>query len=1043
MSEMMEKSAAKTPQDQAPSMYWRTLSEWTQDDEFWKAADTEFESSPLRGSAEEGWARREFLKLMGASIAMASTACVRRPVEKIVPYNRQPEEVTFAVANHYSSAWFDGSEAVGLLVKTREGRPVKVEGHPQNPFTQGGMSARGQAHILNLYDPERLQGPKRNLQNKERTNRDTVNVTWEDADKAIVTQLQKGGVAVLTGAISSPTTRELVQDFCQGFKARHVEWELLNQDDVREGQRASYGEALVPQMRFDLAKTIVSVDADFLGTWIAPTAQTRGFSQGRRKMDAGMNRLIVFESAYSLTGANADLRVRIKPSQQVDVLMGLAHEIVVKKGQSKFAGNAMVKSALAGFADAAKRLGVTDEQWSFVANSLWEQRGQSLVVAGGPAAQTEWYLQTQIACNFLNSLLENEGKTVGRGGPGGLRASSASLLELVESMEKGQVKTLICHGINPVYILGSAIAFEEKLKKVEMVVSTADRLDESSVFAHYVLPDNHSMETWGDVEFADGVYGIQQPTIRPLYDTRSFQLSLMTWAYEAKVGSEKIRKFETFFDYLQNSWKEKYYPKFGAGLSFEEFWDQVLDNGSVGKAQSPGARSFRLESLSGVKASDAGKTGLELVLFAQIGQGDGRLANVSWLNELPDPITKLVWDNTLLLSFKLAEDLGLKMGDLVQVTTDAGQSLNVPVLTQPGLHDEVAALALGFGRTRVGKVGNGVGVNASKLLKVSSKTKALVFSGHKIEIKKLGKNIPLAITGGHHTMSGRKEGERKIVVEATLEEYLKDKSANNHNHKIFSLWSGHQFNGNKWAMAVDLNSCTGCSACVVACQSENNISVVGKEYVLQGREMHWLRVDRYFVGDPSNAETVFQPVMCQHCDNAPCETVCPVLATVHSSEGLNDMIYNRCVGTRYCANNCPYKVRRFNWFNFTKNIEKPLHLALNPEVTVRPRGVMEKCTFCVHRIHSAKNKARQEQRSIQDGEVKTACQQSCPTDAIVFGDVNDPNSQVSKMFKEDPRGYALLEEFNAAPSVRYFTKIRNNGQAHRKPQKDQHKGGHA
>jgi len=1019
--------------------YWQSLEQWGNDPEFQKMVETEFRSSPLReeelkaGDQDGGWARREFLKLMGASLAMASTACVRRPIQKIVPYNKAQEEVTFGTPNYYTSVYFDGQEGFGLLVKTREGRPIKVEGNPSHPFNQAGLSARAQAHLLSLYDPDRLQGPKKNIPNKDRTNFDSVATTWEDADAEVVKQLSKGGVAILTGQTASPATRALMNEFASAFKAKITTWEPLSNEDVRAGQKLSYGDDIVPFYRFDKAEVIVSVDADFLGTWIAPTTFTRQFASGR-KAGQGMNKLVAFDSQFSLTGANADVRVRIKPSQQIDVVMGLAHEIIVKKGRSQYAGNASVKAALVPFADVASKLALEKDLFSKVAEDLWANKGKSLIVAGGLTAQTAQAAQLQVAVNFLNSVLENDGQTVDAGvGFKYMKGSTESFMSLIEDMNKGQVKTLLLHKVNPGYSFAGT-AFREALKKVEMVIYTGDRVDETGSMANFVLPDNHSMEGWSDAELVDGVLSIQQPTIRPLNNTRSFQLSMMTWMKSAKQAGKRVSSAETFYDYLHAFWKEEVYPKYGKGMGFDSFWDQALQTGFVGTdrhSKAGSRRSFRAETLSKVKPVSG--TAFELVLYPTVAIGDGTLANISWLQELPDPVTKICWDNFASVSIATAEKLKLKEGTLLKVKV-GGQELTLPVHIQPGLHDEVVAVAVGYGRTKAGKIANNVGQNAFQFAQFSKS--GAIYSGQSVSIEKTSGKYELACVAGNNSMEGR-----KIVVEATLAEYLKDPAANNHNHHVFSLWSGHQYNGQKWAMSIDLNSCTGCSACMVACQSENNISIVGKKYVLQGREMHWMRIDRYYVGDPKNPDTVFQPVMCQQCDNAPCETVCPVLATVHSSEGLNDMAYNRCVGTRYCANNCPYKVRRFNWFNFVKNVEKPLHLAYNPDVLVRPRGVMEKCSFCVHRIKAVRAQQKVDQKDYKDGDIKTACEQSCPTNAITFGDMNDKNSRVSKQFAEK-RSYALLEEFNAAPAVRYMTKIKNNYQETR-GSNSHNKGGHA
>ncbi len=1008
----------KSPAKIRDTRYWQSLEEWSKNPEFQKLAEQEFQSSPLKESDDgDGVARRDFLKLMGASLALATASCVRRPVQKIVPYSKQPEEVTLGVPNYYTSSWFDGSEGFGLIVKTREGRPIKVEGNPAHPSNQGGLNARAQGHILNLYDPDRLQKPMKLLQNKQRTNFDAVAVKWDDADKEIAAQLAKGDVVFLSGHVASPTFSQLLQDFSQAFKARHVVWEPLGHEDVRAGQRASYGDDVVPRYRFDHSKMTVSIDADFLGTWIAPTAFARDFSK-TRKPGADMSRLVVFESHFSLTGANADTRVRIKPSQQIWVAMGLLHELVVKKGLTRYSGDEKVKSILGAFANAAQNLGIEPALLTEMAQDLWAARGQSLVVAGGLAAQTQSAVALQVAVNLLNSALENDGKTVDAAGAAGFyKSSSSQMSELIKDMSAKKVKTLIIHRSNPVYALPATSGFKEALKNVGMVIYTGDRQDETGRFADYILPDNHSMEAWGDGEFVKGVYSIQQPTIRPLFDTRSVQFNMMNWAFTAKVGPERMTKPESYYEYLRNYWKEQVFPKSGKGKDFEEFWFECLQTGvcSTRAESSASARSFKTEAVSLIKAP-AAASGYELVLYPSVQIGDGSLSNVSWLQELPEPVTKITWGNYLSVSIATAEKEGLKQGSNVDVTV-GDQKLNVPVHIQPGLHDEVLTLAVGYGRTAVGGVGNHVGVNAFTLATLQNE--GLVFSGQKAGLTKTGGMTPLAQTQTHHSMEGR-----QIVAETTLASYLKNNGAGIHRHKIWTIFPGHRYDGHKWGMTVDLNSCTGCSACMVACHSENNIPVVGKKYVIQNREMHWIRLDRYYIGDPANPETVFQPMMCQHCDNAPCESVCPVLATTHSDEGLNDMVYNRCVGTRYCSNNCPYKVRRFNWFSYTHDTPKPLHMAFNPEVTVRSRGVMEKCTFCVQRIKDRKQVAKLEKRGLKDGDVKTACEQSCPTQALTFGDMNDPTSRVSQLYKQE-RAYAVLEEFNAQPSIRYLTKIRN------------------
>lgn len=1017
--------------------YWRSLEQWSNDPEFIRLSQTEFMSSPLKeGDKEEGWARRDFLKLMGSSIALASAGCVRRPVEKIVPYVKQPEEVTLGVANRYSSVFVDGTEALGIVVATREGRPVKVEGNPRHPINAHGLSGRGHAHILSLYDPERFKGPKRNLQNKERTNRDTVATTWEDADKAVVEQLKKGGVAILSSSLAGPSTKKVFGEFASAFGAEHYVWDSVGLEATREGQKASYGDDVVPNYRLDRAQLIISIDTDFLGTWLMPTAFSKQFADGRRNPKT-MNQLVTFESNYSLTGANSDIRVPIRPSQQVDVVLGLAHDLIVKRGKSKYAGDGAVTGLLKNYAGMHAKLGMTEARWNIIIDSLAKNTGEAVVLAGGLATQTARQKELQVAVNLLNSALDADGAIVDHSAPVMTGEGSAQqLVRLVEAMEKGSVKTLIIQGANPVYGSWIGDRFKAAAKSCGMIISFADRNDETARLADYVLPDHHSMEGWGDVEFVKGVVSIQQPTIRPLYDTRSAQLSLMTWAVAAGKGGAGL-KAASFYEYVRANWGSDIAKRAG-GKSLDAAWDEALENGAVSgfdSAKKAGGRAFKTDTLKTITGPKTVE-GKELVLYASVALNDGTLSNVAWLQEMPDPITKIVWDNYASISFGTAEKEKIREGDMLEVKVGE-VTLKLPAHIQPGLHDDVVAIAIGYGRTAAGKVGNNIGVNAYPLMQYQSA--GLVAAGLPVTFKKLGYVYELANVQGHHVMEGR-----QLVVEATQKEFNKKADANIHRHHAFSMWPGHQYNGHKWAMAIDLNLCNGCSSCMIACQSENNVPVVGKRYVLQGREMHWLRIDRYFVGEPANAETVFQPLPCQQCENAPCETVCPVIATAHSDEGLNDMVYNRCVGTRYCANNCPYKVRRFNWFNYAKETEKPLNLAYNPDVTVRTRGVMEKCTFCVHRIKAGKAKARIEKRELKDGDVKVACQDSCASGAIIFGDMNDAESKIAKLWKSEPRQYTLLEEFNAAPRVRYMSKIRNNGEETRFPgTSDPHKGGHA
>lgn len=1010
--------------DQSNNKYWMSLEQWRQDPEFLAMAEKEFLSSPLQSEeGKGGTARRDFLKLMGASLALTSFGCVRRPVQKIIPYAKKPPEIMHGLPNYYASSYVDGMESIGILVTTRDGRPLKLEGNPDHPANKGGMSARAHADILRLYDPDRYTGPKRNLQNKNRTNREIINAKWEDLDKAVVEQLKKGQVALLTYNHASPSTQMLMEEFVGAFGGKIYQYDDVNYTSLTEAQKVSYGAAAIPRYHLDRAKVIVAINNDFLGSWVSPITFNRQFSEGRKKAKEGMSKLVVFESLMSMTGTNADKRFRIRPSQSLDVVMALLNELVVVRKVSRYASDDGVVRALSGFSKNKEDLGVNVAE---VAEELWKNRGQSLVLAGGLSADGDSAVALQVATNFLNAVLENDGKTIESGKP---VVRGGSMADLITAMNKKEIKTLIVYGSNPVYSLPPGAKFRDALANVELLITTSDRNDETSRLADYVAADHHPLENWGDMQSLDGVLSVQQPTIQPLHNTRAFQDSMLAWLKGANKGSAKVKSSEAWYDYMRSNWPTYAAGRMG-GKSFDDFWTDLLQVGVLqGAPTSGGGRSLASGTLANIKPSSR-RTGFELALYQKVGIGDGRLANVPWLQELPDPVTKVTWDNYACLSPKDAAQLKVKQGQYVALSV-GDKKIELPVLIQPGQSDGVVGVAIGYGREGGGKVVDGIGANAW-LLAQWNEGRA-VTAGIETTVQVLPKRTELAITQGHNVMEGR-----QIVVEETLADYTKNPGGNIHRHQLSTMWSEHKYNGNKWGMTIDLNTCTGCGSCVIACQSENNIPTVGRRYVIEGREMQWLRIDRYYVGGPEDPDVVHQPLPCMHCDNAPCETVCPVIATSHSDEGTNDMTYNRCVGTRYCANNCPYKVRRFNWFSYT-DIQAPRNLALNPEVTVRHRGVMEKCTFCIHRIRSVKTQAKIHDRKLKDGDIKTACQQSCPTQAIVFGDLNDPNSRISAEFNQ-PQSYALLAELNTRPAVHYQVKVRNTDHLKEAPK---HAAGHS
>jgi molybdopterin-containing oxidoreductase family iron-sulfur binding subunit len=990
----------------------------------------------MDNSPEGGFARRDFLTVMGASMAMATFACARRPVHKIIPYVVQPEELTPGVPLFYASTSKDCPCGCGVLVKTREGRPIKLEGNPDHPLNGGALCAQAQASVLSLYDPGRLASPVARGRGGAGSGRKEV--SWSEADGAIQARLRSaasggGKVRVLSQVVTSSATDRLIREFTGAFSAgAHIQYNPLAHEELAEGQRECYGAALYPTYHFDRAELVVSVGADFLGTWLSPVEHAADFARSR-KLDSSkaaqskMSKLVCYESSLSLTGSNADERYPIRPGDELDVVMAILHELVIKQGRSSY-GEGQLKDVLGSYDIGTLGTAgvVSPAQIKGLAKELWENRGKSIVVAGGLRTTTANAMQLQVAVNLLNTILENDGATIdGAVQTAPARSRFGEVSKLVADMKAGNVEVLVLYRSNPVYHLPKVMEFEEALKKVPFVIAISDREDETALLADYVLPDHHFLENWGDANPRKGLYSLQQPTIAPIHQTRAFEDSLITWIKGANLRGSLATKANDWHQYLRDHWKETFYK--GAG-TFDEFWDGVLRSGVFTTSEGVGsshARSFNTSALSqlqkrGQKA--VGDTGAALVLYASTNLGDGTQANNPWLQELPDPISSVVWDNYLAVGPEMAKSLSLSQDDVVTVTGD-GFSFELPVYVQPGMHPNAVAAAVGYGRSAAGRVGDGAGVNLFSIAKVFNSRP--VYSGFPVTIKKTQKFYRLATTQWHTASENR-----PILNDIPLALYKKNPGASAEvdpelrMEKVPSIWPVHEYKGHRWGMTIDLNACNGCSACMIACQAENNIPVVGRDQVRMGRNMHWIRIDRYFSGEANDPNVIFQPMLCQHCENAPCETVCPVLATVHDDEGVNVQIYNRCVGTRYCQNNCPYKVRRFNFFDHWKSYEGTMNLAWNPDVTVRTRGIMEKCTFCVQRVVAAKDKAKDTGLPLRDGEFQVACQQTCPTEAIVFGDMNDPHSRVSRL-KEDARAFHALETLNTKPSVTYMTKVRN------------------
>jgi Fe-S-cluster-containing dehydrogenase component/anaerobic selenocysteine-containing dehydrogenase len=1033
--------------------HWVDMEELTegywQDEKAQSQRDQEFFSRPMDtlGMLEKkGMKRRDFFTVMGASMAMATMACARRPVNKIIPYVIQPEEITLGVPQWYASTCRECSAGCGILTKNREGRPIKLEGNPEHPVNRGSLCASGQASVLNLYDPDRLNHPLRITQRGSAES--AQKASWGDLDAEITARLagfRSGRVRVLTAEMTGNSSRRLVEEFLGAFaNGRHIEHSANHSSSLSQAQNLSYGTSVCPTYRFDQAEVVVSFSSDFLSTGSSPVEYAKDWVQ-RRKLNSAqhaeetMSRFIAFEAQLSLTGSNADERFMVRPGEETKVALALAHEIIVERGLSPFAQQARVQQVLEAYSieGVVSQLGgdpVSADRLRELASQLWEARGKSLVVAGSPQAETKNALSLQVAVNLLNSALGNEGQTIdGVSTAREDRSHFGNMLSLIREMEAGQVDALIIHGVNPLYSLPEVLGFQRALQNVNLVINISDRLEETSVHSDYVLAGHHYLENWGDAQSRKNLLSVQQPAIAPLFDTRSFEEVLLSWTIAglsstglaARIATEDAgSEGSIWYHYLRANWRDRVYPRFGVGQGFDRFWIDSLHQGVV--TESPGrvtARNFRPGALDVLQDVQNPEGNLQLVVYQKAALGDGANANNAWLQEMPDPLTTVTWDNYLTVSPALADQMKLRSDDVVEVKT-AGHRIEVPVYVLPGQQANTVGLALGYGRERAGKVGTGVGKNAYAF--VTLENESLVFSGHPVQIKKTGMRYQLAMTQGHHRTKNR-----PIVNDITLGEFQEDPSAEMHTNphlrvaNLPSIWPKHSYPGHRWGMSIDLNSCTGCGACVVACQAENNVPVVGRDQVRMGRNMHWLRIDRYFSGPKEDPDLIYQPMLCQHCENAPCETVCPVLATVSNSEGINEMVYSRCVGTRYCQNNCPYKVRRFNFFDHWKEYRKTKNLVWNPDVTVRSRGIMEKCTFCIQRIQSARSTAKDGgETKIPVDSFQTACQQTCPTNAITFGDINHPESAVAQQ-KKDARTFRVIEEVNTQPVVSYLTKVRN------------------
>ncbi|MBL0309952.1 MAG: TAT-variant-translocated molybdopterin oxidoreductase [Bacteroidetes bacterium] len=1023
----------------AEKIYWKGLEEKEDTEGFRAIANKEFsEELPVLNSIVEPIStgnsnRRDFLKMLGFSVSAAVVAAsCEMPVRKSIPYVWRPEEIAPGIANFYATTFYQGGDYTAVIVKTREGRPIKIEGRNKKHarVTKGGTSARTQASVLSLYDGARYKGPKSGKEN----------ITWETADKEIGEKLKAaastGKVVLFSSSVISPSTKAVIADFGKslGDKFEHLVYDGVSYSGMLDANEKSFGKRLIPSYNFANAKLIVGVGADFLGTWLSPVEFSADYAINRRvaKDRKEMSRHIQIESVPTITGYKSDTRIPVSPSDELSALVDI-YNVVTGSGSAK------------------------NEKVGKAAQELLAAKGTSLVVSGSND------MNAQLLANAINNALGNYGSTITWDRPYNTKqGSDKAVTSLISGLNDGSIKGVLFYESNPVFT-SSEKGLAEALKKADVSVSFANRLDETSLACGYVCPDSHWLESWNDAEPKAGIFNTAQPAISKLFDTRQVQETLMRWSGNA--GS--------YYEFIQKYWESNIYPKQKEYPAFWAFWDNVVADGEVETATTSSASFNGVgvgEAASALAATSSSLNGVQVKFYESIAVGDGYWSDNPWLQELPDPVSKITWDNYILANpswmvkngYNLDPDFKEKRYAIAKLTAN-GQSVELPVVGVPGTPVGTFGIAVGYGREAVAHDELKIGKNVFQMFSKSGDNFTDIA---KATIENTGKSTQVAITQTHFNITLKDLGgvhTRKVVKETTLKEYQKNLAAGNEDRaeileEMVTLYYKHDRPGQHWTMVVDLNTCTGCGSCVVACNAENNVPVVGKDEVRRSREMHWMRIDRYYTGTVDNPDVVFQPMLCQHCDNAPCENVCPVAATNHSSEGLNQMAYNRCIGTRYCANNCPYKVRRFNWYDYqqadafdkkyhtsndmhvaseTLGLHEPLtRMVLNPDVTVRSRGVMEKCSFCVQRLQSGKLEAKKGSRPLtglvldpdgtvkEYGDIHTACQTACPTNAITFGDRNNKESEVSKKFA-DERAFGVIEEIHTMPNVLYLTQVRN------------------
>ena len=1033
--------------------YWRSLVELSHEAQGRDLPGDEFLTGALESLTSVE--RRQFLKIMGASLALAGlSSCRRWPEEKIVPYSRRPAGRTPGVPVRYATGMELGGLGLGLLVTSVDGRPIKVDGNPQHPASRGASGPLVQAAILDLYDPDRARHGR---QGRTEATPDAFGA-WLGVNFEQIRADQGAALRVLCEATSSPSILAMRQRMQRAFPAMvWHEYESVSDDNERFGTRMAFGSTYRARLDLSRARVIVSLEADFLDRPVSSIECIRGLAASRKLdgADSQMSRLYAFEGMLSLTGANADHRVSVRPTDVASIAARLALGVLPKAPSS-------VQTLAARSIDSELNEDDLEQILANVISDLQTHRGRSVVTAG--LGQPP---EVHLLAHLINDAIGAVGNTVSYNPVTEHEGHVNSLASLVNAIDAGRVATLVIIGGNPVYDAPADLHFADALRKVGRTIRLSEYDDETATLCTWFLPRAHFLEAWGDVRAIDGTMTVCQPLIEPLFSGQS-AIELL-----AALCQDDLRSGEQIV--------QRTFAEMTGGTFSQMSWRQTLHDGvlaqNVSIPEPPVVDLLTVEQHIARFVGTQGESSpndTQLLFVADSKVYDGRFANNGWQQELPDPLTSLTWDNSLLLGIRRARELGVETGDVVSVRAGDAQ-LELPALVMPGQHDACAVVALGYGRRFPGRVCTGAGFDGGALRRTES-----FFWAHGVQITKTGRTYPLATTQDHHaidvtSVAGKSRQDRlgSIFREANLDEYREHPDFAGHRHHVLhqlSPFSEKNLEGaeRRWAISIDLNACVGCNACVAACHAENNIPIVGKDQVLRGREMHWIRMDRYYrFGqtegryDATKLQSVaMQPMLCQMCENAPCETVCPVGATMHDIDGLNVMVYNRCVGTRYCSNNCPYKVRRFNFYDYWKRkphrqqpgallqVEREYYqrpqagaddlraMQFNPEVSVRMRGVMEKCSFCTQRIAAAKIRAKNQwveaggneqgtPPTIPDGTIKTACEEACPAGAITFGDLNDPASRVGQLHK-DQRSYTILDELNTKPRVKYLAKVRNS-----------------